>query len=88
MRNKILHIVKELGFEIITVDDTYMCSLTKSEYLKYEIIVLESISNFVKYEKDKSDFLCSSTTDFESVYNTICKEFLHELRQNKINKLL
>ncbi len=88
MRNNILHILKELGFIILTVEDTHICNLTKNEYLKYEVIVLENISNFVKTHNDKVAFLCSSTTDFEYVYNTICKEFIHELRQIKINKLL
>ncbi len=90
--DKIKSIAEELDFEISKNSNRWLGLLKKDENIMYEIY-MNFDNNTITFIKMKNILpvditKCSPNTDFEFVYNTIVEEFKHELRNNKINKVL
>ncbi len=90
---KIIELVKKLGFNERAVYDKYSATFKKNNNTSYEIFIGENIGNFSKTTYVggvflNTDFICSSTRDFDYIYQSLLIEFKPDIRKNKIKNLL
>ncbi len=85
IENKIIELIKELGFEFKT---KFKAVLKKDDDTTYEVFLGHSVGCFLKIHKLKLICLSGTSQSYTVLYNAILKELTHEIRKKKIKDIL